>query len=181
MDLNTAMFWFLGIFGGLLFIFMSYLLYYKVKLDKQGKIRANFIYDDRTIERKSYYGIVDKLVFDDLDYDYNDNLTIKIKSVKHIFYYIGNKNPIDIHNPKENLMNYADFKKILKSKVLKDLLEDEEKGLSKFEMLVLVGIGITAILVIGVAWYYSQQPQPMMMTNSTVETIRTIVTDVIRG
>jgi hypothetical protein len=170
-----------GVLMFLIFCFMIYLFYQKIKLDKAGKIRGMFIYDDRTIERKNFYGIVDTLEYNGITYDYNDNLTIKIKGIKHAYFYVGNKNQIDIHAPKDNAMNFADYQKILKSKVLKDLLEDDEVGLSKAERLLLIAIIITGIALFLVIWYYSQQPQEIIFTEATREAIKQSVIAAIKG
>lgn len=170
-----------GILMFLIFCFMLYLFYQKVKLDKAGKIRGMFIYDDRTIEKQNFYGIVDTLEYKGLTYDYNDNLTIKIKGIKHAFYYVGNKNPIDIHAPKNNAMDYADYKKILKSKVLKDLLEDDEQGLSKSERLILIAIIVSGIALFLVMWYLAQQPQEIIINEATKEAIKNAVVEAIKG
>ncbi len=171
----------LAVFVGVLTLFLIYLVIFKIRQDRKGKIKANFIYDDRSIELKNYFGIVDKLIYDEIEYEYDDNLTIRKKGVKNIFYVVGNKNPIDFQNPKDNAMTYADYKKIIKSKILNDLLEDEVIGLTKFEKMLMFVVGVSALVTLGFIWYYSQQPAPVELNLALKEFIKEAVTEVIRG
>lgn len=181
--MNTTQFINIG-FGLILTLIFVFGLMYMLRWLKRKdhlKIRANFIYEDRTITIKSYYNIVDTLTFDDLEYDYDDNVTIKKKGIKNIFYRIGQRKPLDFQNKIENDLTYSDFKKIIKSKVLNDLLDDEENSFSKAEMMLLFAIIITGLFILGFLWFKFQQPVEMLLNDATKDFIKESVLEAIRG
>jgi len=180
----TILDWVYMALGGILsvlFVFCIMWLFNWIKRNNSNKIKANFIYDDRTIERKNYYNIIDKINYDDIDYEYDDNVTIKLKGIKNIFYIIGNQKPLDFHNPDSKAMTYADYKKIIKSKVLNDLLEDDGTGLTKGERTVLIVVIAVGLIVVGALWYFSQQPMNINLTPEVGEFIKQSVIEAIKS
>ncbi len=171
----------LGIFIFSIMGFSLYLIQNYIRRYREGRLKVTFIYDDRSTKTSTYSGVVDRVLFDGLEYDYNDNLTVKKKGFKYIYYVIGNKNPINFKNPKSGVMSYNDYKSIIESKVLTELLEDEDSFLSKADKILLTVIGITGIVLFITMIYLSKQPVVFSLSESYKEFIKSAVLEAIRG
>jgi len=171
----------IGVFVVSVTTFTLYLIQRYFKRHRDEKIRATFIYDDRSTKTISRLGVVDRILYDNLNYDYDDNLTVKKKGVKYIYYVVGNKNPIDFKNPKSSVMSYNDYKTIIESKVLNELLLDEEAFLSKSEKIILIAIGIMGITLFITLIYLSKQPVNIPLGDTYKDFIKNAVLEAIKG
>jgi len=122
----------------------------------KNKLYAHFIYKDKTSVRIKLRNVVDKISFKDIDYEYEDKLTVIQRRRKNIYYIYGNPKPIKFNGTNNTGLNVEDLQTILRSNLIKQLFEDDKK-ISMETMLILGAVILCGVAVIGVVVYLLKQ------------------------
>lgn len=163
---------FLGIFGLILGLFVSFLR------KKAKSVRCWVIHDDGSAVKKDFDKAPQSFVLDKNRYIYDERASIRMMGLKQLFFKHGVSEPIMIFNVKNpRPLTSGEYESIIKAQVHAELFGASEIGLIKTLMIfALVGIGVT--LVLAGLILLTGSPDTMILSGD--ETTRAIIRDSVR-